>query len=67
MSIEPQAYTLRIGDQVCRAALMAWVNGHTAVFYLFGSLGMFTETEVIKVNMHTLEASRHLDLIKEVV
>ncbi len=57
--IEPQAYNLRVGTEICRAALIAWINGHTAVFYIFGNLGIFKTSETIKVNMHTLDATKY--------
>ncbi len=65
MSIELQAYNLRIGQETCRAILIAWLNAHTGVFTLCGKLGQFTELDTIKVNMHTLEATRYVSLVKE--
>ncbi len=65
--MKPVGYTLRVGSMTAKAVLITWLNGHTAVFKLYDELGCFRIGNVIKVNMHTLEASMYHELYGEAV
>lgn len=54
--MKPQGYTLRVDKEEVIAVLVKWLNGHTAVFKLYGPLKRFRAGNYVKVNMHTYDA-----------
>lgn len=58
-------YNLKKDKITVKAILIAWLNGHTAVFTLYGDLFSFKTGDTIKVNMNTLWASPYECLIRE--